>query len=81
MSFSQLVGLKDRPTEYLKVQSREATIDIIILSSESQPDALRVVVQGFLGQRVGKSVALDGFHKHRDGTVRPMSASELCQFD
>ena len=49
-----------------------------------KPDGnLRVVIQGFMKARFvpGKHVALDGFYKHRDGTVTPMPNEEFYEFD
>ena len=65
----------------LVVESRPATIGIIV---QSKPGGvLRVVIQGFMKARFipGKHVALDGFDKHSDGTVSSMPDEELCQFD
>jgi hypothetical protein len=50
--------------------------------------SLQVVVQGFmatkwrlLGLLGGKHVALDGFYKHMDETVPPMTGTEFYDFD
>ena len=69
------------PLEQLIVESRPATIGIIV-----QPKSdgnLRVVIQGFMKARFvpGKHVALDGFYKHPDGTVTPMPDEEFYEFD
>ncbi|MDQ1637673.1 MAG: hypothetical protein QOF62_1012 [Pyrinomonadaceae bacterium] len=49
------------------------------------PDAsVRVVLQGFMNARLFpllKLVALDGFYKYSDGTVKPMSDDEFYDFD
>ena len=77
----ELKTLGAKPTEQLFVESRPATIDIIV---QSKPDGtLRVVVQGFMEARLipGKNVALDGFYKHPDGSVSPMSDKEFYEFD
>lgn len=69
------------PLEQLIVESRPATIGIIV---QPKPDgSLRVVIQGFMKARFvpGKNVALDGFYKHPDGTVSPMSDEEFYEFD
>jgi hypothetical protein len=68
------------PTEHITVESRPATISIIV---QPKPDgSLRVVVQGFMKARFvpGEHVALDGFYKHPDGTVTPMPANEFYEF-
>ena len=69
------------PIEQLMVESRPATIGIIV---QPIPDgSLRVVIQGFMKARFvpGKHVALDGFYKRLDGTVNPMSNEEFYEFD
>ena len=48
------------------------------------PLSLRVVLQGFMPARLFssiKSVALDGFCKYPDGSVRPMPDDEFYAFD
>ncbi|MGB8782722.1 MAG: hypothetical protein WCD02_06370 [Terriglobales bacterium] len=74
--------LPDCPIERLTVDSRPATIGIVV---EPKADgALRVVVQGFMNARhvpLVKHVALDGFYKHSDETVTPMPAVEFYEFD
>jgi hypothetical protein len=74
--------LPDSPIERLTVDSRPATIGIIV---EPKADGtLRVVVRGFMNARhvpLVKHVALDGFYKHSDETVTPMSAVEFYEFD
>ena len=65
----------------LVVGNRTATVSVIV---EAKPDgALRIVIQGFLENRFlpGKSVALDGFYKHADGSVSPMPDEEFYGFD
>jgi len=67
--------------EQLIVESRPATIGIIV---QPKPDgSLRVVIQGFMKARFvpGKHVALDGFYKHPDGTVSTMPDEEFYEFD
>jgi len=69
------------PSEQLIVESRPATIGIIV---QPRPDGtLRVVVQGFMKVWFipGKHVALDGFYKHPDGTVTTMPDEEFYEFD
>ena len=67
--------------EQLMVESRSATIGIIV---QSKPDGtVRVVVQGLMKARFipGKHVALDGFYKHPDGSVSAMPNEEFYEFD
>jgi hypothetical protein len=76
----ELKTLGAKPTEQLFVESRPATIDIIV---QSKPDGtLRVVVQGFMEARLipGKNVDLDGFSKNPDGSVSPMSHKKFYEF-
>lgn len=73
--------LRSEPTENVSINSRPATISIIV-----QPRAdgsLRVVVQGFMKSRwlPWKDVAVDGFYKHPDGTVTSMTKEEFYEFD
>ena len=81
LSPRELKKLADEPTEQLVVESRPATIDVIV---QPRPDgSFRVVVQGFMKARFfgGKHVALDGFYKHPDGTVSAMPDGEFYKFD
>jgi hypothetical protein len=81
LSLEELKNLADEPTEHLVVESRPATIDVIV---QSKPGgSLRVVIQGFMKARFfgGKHVALDGFYKHPDGTVSAMPGGEFYKFD
>ena len=80
LSFEDLQQGMDYPTEHIAVESRPATIDIIV---QPRPDGtLRVVVQGFMKARLlGSHVALDGFYKHPDGRVAPMPEAEFYEFD
>ena len=81
LTHEELQELADRPTEELIVDSRLATIGIIV---QSKPDGtLRVVIQGFMKARFipGKHVALDGFYKHPGGTVSTMPNKEFYEFD
>jgi hypothetical protein len=77
-------GLKQHttePAERIIVESRPATISIIV--QPMSDGSLRVVVQGFMKASVvpGKHVALDGFYKHPDGSVTEMPAAEFYEFD
>jgi hypothetical protein len=77
----ELKKLAAEPTEHLMVESRPATIGIIV---QPKPGGtLRVVIQGFMKARFipGKHVALDGFYKHPDGTVSTMPSKEFYEFD
>ena len=77
----RIFAVDSEPPEQLIVDSRPATIGIIV---ESKPGAaLRVVVQGFMKARFipGKHVALDGFYKRPDGTVSIMPEDEFYEFD
>jgi hypothetical protein len=74
--------LADGPIEHLTVDSRPATIGVIVQARTD--DTLRVVVQGFMNARhvpLMKHVALDGFYKHSDEAVTPMPAGEFYEFD
>jgi hypothetical protein len=77
MSFEDLKQLLTAPAEHLTVESRPATIAIIVLHTED--GSLQVVVQGFMNARFlpGKHVALDGFYKHPDGRVTAMADTEF----
>jgi len=74
--------LPDGPIEHLTVDSRPATIGIIV---EPKADGtLRVVVQGFMNARhvpLVQHVALDGFYKHSNESIAPMPAVEFYEFD
>ncbi len=69
------------PIECLTVESRQATIGTIV---QVLPDgSIRVVLQGFLKARwvPGRHVAIDGFYKWPDGSVKPMPTEEFYGFD
>ncbi|MFZ0979695.1 MAG: hypothetical protein WAN23_09865 [Candidatus Acidiferrales bacterium] len=77
----ELNKLAAAPPEQVVVDSRPATIGIIV---QSKPDgALRVVIRGLMKARFipGKHVALDGFYKNADGTVGAMPDKEFYEFD
>jgi len=78
--FEDLKALATARTESLTVDSRPATIAIIVQSLPS--GGLRVVVQGFMDARFipGKHVALDGFYKYPDETIAPMPDDEFYEF-
>ncbi len=75
------LAISKYPTEHIKVNQRGATIDVIIQTMSD--GALRVVVQGFMEHRIfpGKSVALDGFYKMPDSSVKAMPDKEFYEFD
>jgi len=80
LPFEELKQLGDTPIEHLTVESRPATIGIIVQPLPS--GGIRVVVQGFMKAKLlGENVALDGFHKYSDETVAPMPAEEFYRFD
>jgi hypothetical protein len=77
----ELKKLATEPSEKLEVESRPATIAIIV---QPQPDGnLGVVIQGFMKARFfpGKHVALDGSYKLPDGTISAMPDEEFYLFD
>jgi hypothetical protein len=82
LSYDEIVKLEDSPIDDIVVDSRPATIATIV---QRMPDAsLRVVLQGFMNARLFanlKHVALDGFYKYPDDTVKPMSDDEFHDFD
>ena len=79
--FEELKHQTDQPEEHITVESRQAKISVIV--QPCQDGTVRVVVQGFMEPRLlpGKHVAIDGFYKHPDGTVTPMSSGELYDYD
>jgi hypothetical protein len=81
MSQEELERLAAKPCEQLLVDSRPATIGIIVQPRSN--GTLRVVIQGFMKARFipGKHVALDGFYKHADGSVTTMPNEEFYEFD
>jgi len=80
LPFEELAQLGETPIEHLSVESRAATIGIIVQPLPS--GGIRVVVQGFMKAKLlGQNVALDGFYKYPDGTVTPMSNEEFYEFD
>ena len=78
--FEELKRLGNLPIEHLTVESRPATIGVVV---QPLPDGgIRLVVQGFMKTKLlGQNVALDGFYKYSDETVIPMPAEEFYQFD
>jgi len=81
-AFDQLAEMESEPTDAVTVGSRKGTISIIV--ERAGAEHLKVVVQGFLDFRwlpALKSVALDGFHKHRDGAITEMTDAEFWEYD
>ncbi len=81
LAFGELQQLHSQPIECLTVESRQATIGTIV---QVLPDgSIRVVLQGFLKARwvPGRHVAIDGFYKWPDGSVKPMPTEEFYGFD
>jgi len=72
LAVEDLKRLAIEPPENIIVESRPATISVIVQPLPS--GSVRVVVQGFLKALLlgGKHVALDGIYKLPDGTVSPM---------
>ena len=81
LTYDALKAYAVAPIEHVMVESRPATIGVIVLPAPG--GAIRVVVQGFMKGKLflGSSVALDGFYKHPDGTVAVMPDEELSDFD
>ena len=81
MTQEELRRLAAEPCEQVIVESRPATIGIIVQPKSN--GTLRVVIQGFMKARFipGKHVALDGFYKHSDGSVTRMPDEEFYEFD
>jgi hypothetical protein len=80
LPFEELAQLGESPIEHLCVESRPATISIIVQSLPTR--GIRVVVQGFMKAKLlGQHVALEGFYKYPDGTVAPMSNEDFYEFD
>ena len=79
LKFDELQHLGTEPIENITVESRSATIGVIV--QPRSDGSLRVVVQGFMKAWIGQNVALDGFYKHPDETVSPMPEIEFYEFD
>ena len=81
LPFAELERLVEAPIEHVEVESRNATIGIIVIPLAS--GGIQVVLQGFLEHRFmpGKSIALDGFFKYPDETVSEMKAEDFWKFD
>jgi hypothetical protein len=80
VDFEELKQFTAKPIEHVTVESRPATIAIIVQPLPT--GGLRVVLQGFMKARfIGSHVALYGFYKYPDGTVAPMPTKEFYEFD
>ena len=82
LSFAELERLARPPMgprgETLTVDSRKATIATVV--EPWHDGTLRVVLHGSMKPRFlpfGHHVAMDGFYKHSDGSVTPMSDKEF----
>ncbi len=80
LPFEELKRRGETAIEHLTVESRPATIGIIVQPLPT--GGIRVVVQGFLRAKlIGQHVALDGFYKYSDETVAPMPEEDFYDFD
>ncbi len=82
LSYDEILKLASTPTEEVEFSGRRGTISLIV--EECPGERLKVIVQGFLNGRLlrfVKSVGLDGFYKHRDGSVGPMEPEEFYDYD
>jgi hypothetical protein len=80
LSFEELTRLGETPIEHLIVESRPATIGIIVQPLPS--GGIRGVGHRFIQAKVlGRSVALDGCYKYPDGTAAPMPEEDFYEFD
>jgi hypothetical protein len=82
LSFAELKRIGDsQDVENLTVESRPATIGILVLPLPSS-GGISVVVQGFMKARlIGNHVALDGFYKYPDDSITAMPDEDFWQFD
>jgi hypothetical protein len=84
LTYDQLRGLADKPTEYLTIEKRRGKI-ATYLDKESMPNgAVRVAIQGFLKIRffpMFSQVAIDGFYKYPDETTSPFTREDEWEFD
>jgi hypothetical protein len=82
LPFFELQSRHITSPEHLSIDSRDATISVIV---QPQPSGgLRVVVQGFMSTppfRRIKTVALDGFYKYPDESIATMPEEEFYEFD
>ena len=81
LSQEELTKLASEPAQELEIDSRPATIGIIV---QPRPGgSLRVVVQGHMKARLlfGNHVALDGFYMHPNGSVTQIPNDEWYEFE
>jgi len=81
LSSDDLLSRANTPTETLRFGWSTGTISVMI--EQHGLGLVRVVVQGFLrfpSWSPAASVALDGFYKSADGTIREVPDSELGDF-
>lgn len=82
LNLHELELLANSPVEHLRIESRPAAIALIV--EQKAGGELLVVLQGFIKARLVpfvKHVALDGFYKHLDGSVTPLSDEDTTRFD
>jgi len=82
LTYQQLAAMESEPDEMVAVGDRKGTISLMV--ERDGAEQLKVVVQGFLRSRwvaAIKDVALDGFHKHRDGVITGMTDAEFREYD
>jgi hypothetical protein len=82
LPFSRLAQMTSEPSEEVALGTRKGAFSVIVEPRED--GTLRVVVQGFLKWSWlpgAKSVALDGFYKHPDGSVTGMRDSDFYGYD
>ena len=81
LSTDELLSRVHTPTETLRFGWSTGRISLII--EEREPGLVRVIVQGFLrfpAWSPAARVALDGFYRFADGTVRDVPDDELGDF-
>lgn len=81
VSLDDLKLKADQPEEHITVEAQPATIAVIV--QPCSDGSVRVVIRSFMKARLlpVKHVAIDGFYKHPDGTVTPMSSGEFYNYD
>jgi len=81
LSADDLLARVNTPTETLRFGWSTATISLVI--EQREPGLVRVIIQGFLrfpSWSPAAKVALDGFYKLADGTVRGVPDPEFYDF-
>jgi hypothetical protein len=84
LSFFELEAWPDETVTDLMLDGRPGAITVFVHDDEIG-DGLKVVVHAFVQsppshRNTGLWVDLDGFHKHRDNSVTPMSEWELGEY-